>query len=218
MAMQLRVIVADDHCLVRAGIRSLLEDLCFVEVVGEAADGHEALRLMAKEKPDVALLDISMPSLNGLETLARAVKDHPRTRIIMLSMHAADVYVRQALSAGAAGYLMKSAHRYELELALRAVARGELWLSSAIAKTVANAYARGRKLAKGPFELLTSRQREILQLIAEGQSTKQIALRLRLSVKTVETHRTHLMDRLGVHGVPGLVLYAIRSGIVRAEL
>ena len=195
----------------------MLESLAGIEVVGEAADGYEALRLMRERRPDVALLDVSMPGLNGLETTARAVKKHPRTRFLMLSMFADEAYVRQALRVGAMGYLLKNANRHELELAVRAVGRGEAWLSPAVSKRVVVAYARGDKGDQGPFELLTPRQREILQLVVEGHSTKEIARQLDLSVKTVETHRTQLMERLGIHGVPGLVRYAIRFGIVRAE-
>jgi DNA-binding NarL/FixJ family response regulator len=212
-----RILLADDHALVRAGIRSLLESLPGVEVVGEAADGHEALRLMEERRPDLALVDISMPNLNGLETAVRAAKAHPHVRVVILSMHADREYVRAALRAGAAGYLLKNADRSELELAVRAVGRGDTWLSPAVARTVATAFARGDRGVEGHFELLTPRQREILQLIAEGHSTKDIAERLTLSVKTVETHRAQLLQRLGVRGVAGLVRYAIRVGILRPE-
>lgn len=210
-----RILLADDHALVRAGIRSLLAGLDDVVVVAEAADGREALRLMAQHQPDVALVDISMPGLNGLETLVCARKERPRTRIVILSMHKDDEYVRRALRWGAAGYLLKSATREELELAVRAVARGEVWLSSAISKEVVTAYARAGKSSS--LEDITGRQREILQLIAEGHSTKEIAQRLDLSVKTVEGHRTQLMERLGIHGISGLVRYAIRVGLVQLE-
>jgi len=213
----IRVIVVDDHSLVRAGIRSLLERLDGIEIVGDAADGTEALGLMARQKPDLALLDISMPGLNGLETTRRAAKEHPRTRIIVLSMHADDEFIQRAFQAGAAGYLLKNADRQELELAVRAVARGASWISPAISDKVIAAYGGARTRADRPSGPLTSRQREILQLIAEGLSTKEIAERLDLSVKTVETHRTRLMDRLGIHGLAGLVRYAVRLGIVRAE-
>ena len=211
-----RILLADDHALVRAGIRALFEEIAGIEVVGEAADGHEALQMMRDLRPDVALVDISMPGLNGLDTAARAQKECPRTRVLLLSMHKDEEYVRQALLSGAAGYLLKDADRAELELAVRAVARGDTWLSPAISRMVA-AFARGDGAPKGPFELLTPRQREVLQLIAEGHSTKDIAQRLDLSVKTVDTHRALLMERLGVHGVPALVRYAIRVGIVRNE-
>ncbi len=216
--MALRTLLADDHSLVRAGLRSLLEEMAGVDVVGEAADGHEALRLIGELMPDVAFLDISMPGLNGLEVAARVAREHLRTRVIILSMHIDDEYVRRALLTGAAGYLLKNSDRSELEMALRAVARGETWLAPEVSSRVVAAYARGDEPAgSGPFELLTGRQREVLQFIAEGLSTKEIAHRLNLSVKTIETHRTELMERLDIHGVAGLVRYAIRVGIVHTE-
>jgi DNA-binding NarL/FixJ family response regulator len=216
--MALRTLLADDHSLVRAGLRSLLEEMAGVEVVGEAADGHEALRLIGELTPEVAFLDISMPGLNGLEVAARVAREHLRTRVIILSMHIDDEYVRRALLTGAAGYLLKNSDRSELEMALRAVARGETWLAPEVSSRVVAAYARGDEPAgSGPFELLTGRQREVLQFIAEGLSTKEIAHRLNLSVKTIETHRTELMERLDIHGVAGLVRYAIRVGIVHTE-
>lgn len=215
--MAIRTLLADDHGLMRAGLRSLLEQMEGVEVAGEAADGHEALRLISELKPDVAFLDISMPGLNGLEVAARVSRENTRTRVIILSMHVDDEYVRRALLAGAAGYLLKNSDPSELEMALRAVARGESWLAPEVSSRVL-AYARGDKSgASEPLELLTPRQREVLQLIAEGLSSKEIAQRLNLGVKTVETHRTELMERLDIHGVAGLVRYAIRVGIVHPE-
>jgi DNA-binding NarL/FixJ family response regulator len=211
----LRIVLADDHALVRAGIRVLLEGLSDVEVVGEAGDGHAALQMIVELSPDVSLLDISMPGLNGLEVTERATKAWPKTRIIILSMHADDEYVDHALRAGAAGYLLKSSGRAELGLAVRAVADGEAWLTPAVSKKVMAAYPLGRR---GPVSPLTPRQREILGLIAEGHSTKAIAYRLAVSAKTVETHRRQLMDRLDIHEIAGLVRYAIRTGMVRAEL
>ncbi len=213
----IRVLLADDHALVRAGIRAILEEMPEVEVVAEVSDGHEALRSIEELKPDLALLDISMPSLNGLEVVDRVGRDHGSTRCIILSMHVDDEYIRRALAAGASGYLLKSSDRSELETAVRAAARGETWLTPEVAKRIAAAYARGEgPQAEGPAERLTPRQREVLQLIAEGLSTKEIAQRLDLSAKTIESHRTELMQRLDIHGVAGLVRYAIRVGIVRS--
>jgi DNA-binding NarL/FixJ family response regulator len=210
----IRVLLADDHSLVRAGIRLLLEGIAGVSVVAEAEDGHEALKLVAEHKPDVALLDITMPGLNGLDATARVIQESPRTRVIILTMHADDEYIRRAIQAGAAGYLLKNSHRHELELAIRAVAGGEAWLSPAISKRVIVAWS--EKWLEFPPQELTARQREVLQLIAEGLSTREIARRLSLSVKTVDSHRTQLMDRLGIHGIAALVRYAIREGIVSA--
>jgi DNA-binding NarL/FixJ family response regulator len=214
----LRLVLVDDHALVRAGLRALLGEMAGVSVVAEAGDGHDALQLIREHKPDIALLDISLPGLNGLEVAARVAKEHPATRVIILSMHGDDESVRRALIAGAAGYLLKNSDRSELELALRTVARGNPWLSPAVTKKVVTAFAAGaRTPAQGAFEVLTPRQREVLQLIAEGHSNKEIAGRLNLSPKTVETHRTELMERLGIHGVAGLVRYAIQVGLVQPE-
>jgi DNA-binding NarL/FixJ family response regulator len=211
---QLRILLADDHALVRAGLRALIIEMG-MEVVAETGDGQEALRLIGETKPDLALVDISMPGLNGLEVADRAGKQFPRTRVMILSMHIDDEFVRRAMVAGAVGYLLKNADRSELELALRAVGRGETWLSPEVSKRVIAAYAHGAQASSGkPFEVLTPRQRQVLQLIAEGLSNKEIAGRLEVSVKTVDTHRTELMQRLGIHGVAGLVRYAIRVGLV----
>lgn len=211
----IRVLLADDHTLVRAGIRALLESIPGVEVVAETGDGREALDLIAKCGPDVVLLDIGMPGLNGLEVAKRGAKESPRTHFVMLSMHADASYVRQALRAGASGYMLKGAAVAELPLAIQAVMRGETYLTPKISQEVVQGFLRdGPEPENGPLEGLTERQREILQLIAEGKSTKEIAYVLEVSVKTVETHRTRLMERLGIHDVPGLVRFAIRAGIV----
>lgn len=213
----MRVLLADDHTLVRAGLRALLDGIPDLTVVAETGDGREALDLIGTHRPDVALLDITMPGLNGLEVATRAGEVSPRTRILVLSMHAAPAYVAQALRAGVAGYLLKDAAAAELAVAIAAVARGESYLSPAISKQVVDGFLRGAVPAEDPLAALTPRQREILQLIAEGRSTKQIASDLDVSVKTVETHRAQLMERLDIHDVPGLVRFAIRSGIVSSE-
>jgi DNA-binding NarL/FixJ family response regulator len=214
----LRLLLADDHALVRAGMLALLRELPGVTVVAETGDGREALRLVRERKPDIALLDISMPGLNGLEVAARVAQERPATRVIIVSMHGDDESVRRALVAGAAGYLLKNSDKSELEMALTTVARGGTWLSPALTKRVVAAFTQGaRAPGDGPFEVLTPRQREVLQLVAEGHSNKEIASRLNVALKTVETHRTELMDRLGIHGVAGLVRYAIQVGLVQPD-
>lgn len=213
----IRVLLAEDHSLVRAGIRGLLEKLDGIQVVAEAGDGHEALRLIEAHQPDVVLMDIAMPGLNGLEAAARVVKDFPKVRVIVLSMHANEEYIWQALRAGATGYLLKDADTPELELAIKAVVRGETYLTPAVSKQVVQDYIRRVGGEWSTLDLLTPRQREILQLIAEGHTTKDVAKRLNLSVKTVETHRAQLMERLDIHDVAGLVRYAIRTGLVSSE-
>jgi len=216
--MQLiRVLIADDHTLVRAGIRALVENIAGMEVVAEAADGREALALIKIHRPDVVLMDISMAELNGLEATARAVKDYPGIRVLILSAHANEEYVRQALRAGAAGYLLKDGRPPELELAIKAVVRGDVYLSAAMSKHVVSDYLRRADVHQSAPDGLTPRQREILQLIAEGHTTKEIARILHVSVKTVETHRTQLMNRLDIHDVAGLVRYALRKGLVAAD-
>jgi DNA-binding NarL/FixJ family response regulator len=212
-----RVLLAEDHTLVRAGIRALLESLEGVEVVAEAADGREALRLAQAHAPDILLMDITMKEMNGLEASARLAKEHSKTRVIILSMHADQVYVRQALQAGAAGYLLKGSDLAELELALKAVTRGDTYLSPSVSKDVVGDLLSGKAPAANPLDELTPRQRETLQLIAEGKTTKEIASRLNLSIKTVETHRAQLMERLDIHDVAGLVKFAIRVGLVQAD-
>lgn len=215
----IRVALADDHNLVRAGIRALLEKLPGVEVVGEAANGREALELITREKPDLVLMDIGMPELNGLEAAPRIAREAPRTRVVILSMHADEKHVAQALRAGVAGYVLKDSCADELPVLIRAVTQGETYLSPGISKQVVEALK--SRMSEGAVEslpdLLTARQREILQLVAEGCSTKEIAARLDLSIKTVETHRTQIMNRLQIRDVAGLVRYAIRAGLVSAD-
>jgi DNA-binding NarL/FixJ family response regulator len=210
-----RVLLADDHTLVRAGIRALLDKLPEVQVVAEATDGRDALNLVKTYRPHVVLMDIAMPGLNGLEATRRMVKEFPRTNVLILSMHASEEYVLQALRGGAAGYLLKGAELAELALAIKAVARGETYLSPPISKQVIKEYVRRVGGEETLFERLTPRQREILQLIAEGTTTKNIGKALEISVKTVETHRAQLMERLDIYDVAGLVRYAIKIGLVQ---
>ena len=213
-----RVILADDHTLVRAGIRALLEKLPEVEVVAEANNGREVLSLVKLHRPDVVLMDIAMPGLNGLEATARIAKEFPQVRVIILSMHDNEEYYWRALKAGAAGYLLKKVATAELETALRRVVDGEIYLSREISKRLVKKFPLdGIAERKSPLEQLTGRQREILQLIAEGQNTKEIADILKLSPKTVEYHRMKLMNCLNVYDIPGLVRFALRSGLIPQE-
>jgi DNA-binding NarL/FixJ family response regulator len=212
-----RVILADDHVLVRAGIRALIESIEGVEVIGEAGDGREAIELALRLHPDIALLDIAMAGLNGLDAASRLRDEAPATRVIILSMHSDDTYVRQALKAGVTGYLLKSADAHELQMALDVVSRGDVYLSPSVSTRVARAFGNADAALPSPLDLLTSRQREILQLIAEGRTTKEIAFTLNISAKTVETHRAQIMERLDVHDVPGLVRFAIRAGLITAD-
>jgi len=214
----MRVLLADNHTLVRAGIRSLLESISGVEVVAEASDGQEALTLIKERNPDIVFMDIAMERMNGLEATRRAGKTFPRVRVIILSIHSNEEYVSQALRAGASGYMLKDAAPSELELAINAVANGATYLSPTISRQVVDDYLRrvNQKEAT-PLEMLTPRQREVLQLVAEGSSTKEIAQKLDLGVKTVETHRAQLMERLDIHDIAGLVRYAIRHGLVSSE-
>ena len=218
MSGPLTIILADDHALVRAGIRTLLEKLPGVTIVAESGDGRETIALAAEHDPDVVIMDISMPGLNGLDATARIVREHPRTKVLILSMHTGEDYVLQALRAGATGYLLKDAASEDLQLAIHAVRRGETYLSPTISKGV---LARHRQNADDPraetTKSLTPRMRQIVQLIAEGRSTKEIAFLLNLSVKTIETHRMHLMARLDLHDVAGVVRYAMRTGLISAD-
>lgn len=214
----IRVILADDHTLVRAGIRALLEKLPGVNVIAEAGDGRETLELVRHHQPDVVVMDVAMPGLNGLDAAERLTAEFPNLRVIILSMHQNEEYVFRALKAGVAGYLLKKAATTELETALQHVLHGERYLSRQIAERLpATFLTESLAHLKSPLEQLTDRQREILQLIAEGQNTKQIADRLQLSPKTVEYHRTKLMSVLNVHDVPGLVRFALRVGLIHPE-
>jgi DNA-binding NarL/FixJ family response regulator len=214
---RVRVLLADDHPLVRAGIRAVLEAL-LVEVVGEAGNGREVLDLVRTHRPDVVLMDISMPGLNGLEAAARMADEFPDVRVLILSMHDNEEYYWRALKVGAAGYLLKTEATEELETALRRVVEGEIYLSPEISARLLKKFPlQGIADHQSPLERLTGRQREVLQLMAEGQSTKAIANILQLSPKTVEYHRMKLMDCLDVHDVPGLVRFALRVGLISQE-
>ena len=219
MTRPIRVLLADDHGLFRAGLRSLMQSFDGMEIVAEARDGREALQLARTHRPDVALMDIVMPELNGLDAAAGMATVSPETRTIMLSMNSGEEYVLHSLRSGAVGYLLKNINPEELEQAIRVVAQGETYLSHAISKHVIAAYLErvGGETA-GPFDRLTSRQREVLQLVAEGDSTKGIAHKLNLSTKTVEMHRTQLMASLDIHDIAGLVACAIRMGLVTPDI
>jgi len=210
----LRMILAEDHVLMRAGLRLLLEQMDEVTVVAEASDGVEALHLLRLHRPDIAVLDIAMPHLTGLEVAARVQVELPEMRVIILSMYATDSYVQQALRAGAKGYLLKDAAPVELALAVRAVAGGEIYLSSAVTSRMVQQFVQGPDVQRPGLEQLTPRQRTILRQIAEGQTTQEIAHALQISAKTVEGHRAQLMERLDIREVAGLVRFAIRMGLI----
>lgn len=217
MKPQIRVILVDDHTLVRAGLRKLLESMPHVDVVGEASDGVVALELAHSLQPEIVLMDIAMPGLNGLETTIRLKKELSHIQIIILSMHQNDEYVKQALRYGAAAYLLKDAATNELELAINTVSKGEIYLSPTLTKGVMNDYVYRLRNENTTDDMLTPRQREVLKLLAQGQSSKEIARLLELSVKTVDTHRTQLMKQLDIHEVTGLVRYAIRVGLITSD-
>ena len=214
---KIRVLLVDDHALVRAGIRVLLERGELVEVVGEVGDGRDALELIEKLQPDVVLLDLAMPQLSGFEVLTATSRKFPQVHVIVLTVHDEEEYAFQALRAGAAGYLPKSAASAELRLAIEHVMGGKKYLSPTVEQRAAFEVGRNTPEGRAPLSELTPRQREVLTLIAEGNSTKDIARTLNISVKTVETHRAQLMDRLGIHDIASLVRYAIKMGLVSIE-
>jgi two-component system response regulator NreC len=212
----MRLLLADDHGIVRRGMRALLEMEPSVEVVAETGDGLEALRLCAAEKPDVAILDIAMPSMNGIEVTGRALKQDPSLKVIILSMHADESYVVRALMAGARGYLLKEATEEDLLPAVRAVAAGKSFFSPAVSRLLLEDYVRQLKQRglEDSFHLLTDREREVLQLIAEGRSNKEVAAVLGVGLSTVETHRANLMQKLGLRNTAEIVLYAVRKRVI----
>jgi DNA-binding NarL/FixJ family response regulator len=206
----IRIVLADDHNLVRSGLKSLLSGMQGVEVVAEATNGKQAVDLAGSLNPDVVLMDIAMNELNGIEAAAIITRDNPLVRVVILSMHDTQDFVSQALRAGAAGYVLKDAAPVELEFALKAVTNGETYLSPKVSSQVVKSYVR----PLDGLEALSPRQREILKAISSGRTTKQIAYDLGLSIKTIETHRAQIMERLDIHDVAGLVRFSIRNGLI----
>jgi len=207
----IRVLLVEDHSMVRAGLLLLLEKSEGVEVVAEAGDGVRGLALAARHRPDVVLMDITLPGMDGLETTRRIHQEFPEIRVLMLSMHSSQEFVARALSYGAAGYLLKESAAAELEVALRAVVRGENYLSPAVSGHILQEYLKHSQDVASPLDVLTPRQREVFDLIVEGLNTKAMASRLGVSIKTVETHRQQLMQRLQIHDVAGLTRLAMNS-------
>ena len=213
---KLRILIADDHGIVRTGLRLQLERNDQFEVVGEAADGREAVRLAEELVPDIVIMDIAMPSLNGIQAAAQIVKALPQTGIIMLSMHSDETYITRTLAAGARGYLLKDNAEVDLYRAVQVVAQGKPFFSPAIANTLLEDYMvqMQQRGLQDSYDLLTDREKEILQLLAEGRSNKEVAVLLNLSTNTVETHRTRIMQKLDLHSAAEIVLYAVRKRIV----
>ena len=213
-----RVVLADDHALVLAGIRALIVELGGTQIVAEASNGREAVALVKQHNPDLVIMDISMKELNGIEATAQIIAESPSTKILILSMHTTEDFVHRAIRAGASGYLVKDSAPVDLKMAIAAVMRDEIYLSPRVSKHLVSGFLNGKSHRdKSSMDALTPRQREILQMVAEGKSTKQIAFELNVSVKTVETHRAALMERLGIHDLAGLVLYAVRHGVISVD-
>jgi len=211
MQKKIRILLADDHAMVRQGFRMILAAQPDMEIVGEAGNGREAVELSDKLKPDLVVMDVAMPELNGIEATRRIAESSPRTRVLALSMYKDSVYVREILRAGARGFLLKDAIDRDLLAAVRAVASGEGYLSPAVSEAVLSDY---RKHVTDPLDLLSSREREVLQMIAEGKTNKDIATALDLSVYTVDAHRGHIMEKLNLHSVGELVRFAVRKGLI----
>ncbi|HEY1239203.1 MAG TPA: response regulator transcription factor [Bryobacteraceae bacterium] len=214
--MPIRILLADDHTVVRDGLRALLEKQPDMAVVGEAADGRDSIRLAGEQSPDVVIMDIGMPNLNGIEATRRILAANPRTAVLMLSMHQDESYVLRSLKAGARGYLLKDSLRSEVIDAVRAVFQGRSFLTRKVSRMLQEDYIQQLETRglDDPYDLLTDREREILQMVAEGKSNKEVAGLLNISQTTVETHRAHILQKLGLHSVPELILYAVRKGII----
>ena len=212
----IRILLADDHTVVRDGLRALLDHEADMQVVGEAADGRESVRLAETESPDVVVMDIAMPNMNGMEATRRIIAANGKTGVVILSMHQDESYVLGALKAGAKGYLLKDSMRGELLQAVRAVSQGRSFLTRKIARILQEDYVRrlGQRGLEDRYDLLSDREREILQMIAEGRSNKEIANLLHISLTTVETHRGHILQKLDMHSLAELILYAVRKGII----
>ncbi len=213
---RIRVLLADDHTVMRAGLRLLLERQPDMAVIGEAADGRQAVELTETEKPEVAVIDIAMPNLNGIEATRQISGKYPNVAVVILSMHSDESYVMRALKAGAKGYLLKDSAEADLIRAVRAVKDGKSFFSPAVSKMLLEDYVRQlrQRGEEDSYELLSTREREILQLLAEGKTNKEVASLLNLSLYTVETHRAHILQKLSLHTVPDLILYAVRKGII----
>jgi len=216
METETRILLADDHNILRDGMRLLLERQPGFMVVGEAADGREAVELAREHRPDVVVIDIAMPNMNGIEATRRMVEKNSRIGVVILSMHYDESYVIRSLKAGARAYLLKDAVKAELIGAIHAVVDGRSYFSPKISRILQEDYVQilGRKSADDTYELLTDREREVLQLVAEGKTNKEIANTLHLSLYTVDTHRTHILQKLNLHSVPEVILYAVRKGII----
>jgi two-component system response regulator NreC len=212
----IRILLADDHAIVRDGLRALLEKQPDMTVAGEASDGREAVQIAEENAPDIVVMDIAMPNMNGIEATRRIIATRPATGVVILSMHQDESYVLRSLKAGARGYLLKDSLRTEVVEAIRSVAQGRSFLTRKVSRLMQEDYIRQmeRRGVEDSYDLLTDREREVLQLVAEGRTNKEVASVLSIGLTTVETHRTHILQKLGLHSVPELILYAVRKGII----
>jgi two-component system, NarL family, response regulator NreC len=212
----IRILLADDHTVVRDGLRALVEKQPDMAVIGEAADGRDTIRMAEEQSPDVIIMDIAMPNMNGIEATRRILASNPRAAVLILSMHQDESYVLRSLKAGARGYLLKDSVRSDVIEAIRAVVQGRSFLTRKVSRILQEDYVREmeRRGLEDSYDLLTDREREILQLVAEGRTNKEVASMLNISLTTVETHRTHILQKLNLHSIPELILYAVRKGII----